>query len=420
MIKTKTYPCGVRLVVESTKDKECTLGIGVNCGSKNEKPNELGLAHFLEHLAFKSTKSRSTKQIADELEGLGTNINAWTSEDNTFYHFKSLNENLEKSFEIYCDMFFNGVYNKDEVDRERKVILEEIKVYEDDSFSHLADSCSKFIFNKTPYEHNVLGDPNVIKNSSIEKIKAFKKRNYKPENITISVAGGVKFKTVDKMVQKYFCSHFSGEHKAELVDTKPVSTKFTKNYFSIQKEDKQVNLIVFIKGENTTSKYKYIRAYYQQIMGSGLSSRMFMYLREQQGLCYTTRIYTSSMDKAGVVMFYIGAAPEKLASCVKGIKFLIKEAAEKGFSKEEFNKAKNKLKAGTIFSAGTGSKARANFRNLITLGKAKTEEEILKCYDDVTLEQVNNYAKKIANEKDFLVAAIGNKIDMKTLKLFEK
>ena len=420
MIKTKTYDCGVRLVVEQTKNKECTLGIGVDCGSKSEKPEEFGLAHFLEHLFFKSTKTRTTKQLANELEGLGTSINACTNHDNTYYHFKSLNENLEKSFSIYCDMFFNGIFNKDEVDKERKVVLEEIKVYEDDSCSKLEDSCSKFIFNKTPYEHNILGDPKVIENIPIAKIKAFKNRYYKPENVIITVAGGVKFKTIDKMVKKYFCSNFKTKGTPKLADTKTLNITYTKKYFSIQKEDKQVNLMIFFKGENSTSELKYIRAYYQIIMGVGLSSRMFLHLREQQGLCYTTRIYVNTMDKTGNTIFYIGSAPEKLEACVKGIKFLIKEAAENGFTKEEFNKAKNRLKAGTIFSAGTGPKASANFKNLLNLGKPKTQEEIIKCYESVTLDQVNDYAKKIANEKNFLVAAIGNKIDMKTLKLFEK
>ena len=155
-------------------------------------------------------------------------------------------------------------------------------------------------------------------------------------------------------------------------------------------------------------------------MGAGLSSRMFMHLREQQGLCYSTRMYVNAMDKVGNLMFYIGAAPEKLEACVKGIKFLIKEAAEKGFTEEEFNKSKNSLKAKTIFASGTGARATMNFKNLITLGKVKTEDDIIKCYENVTLEQVNSYAKQIANEKNFLVAAIGNKINIKTLKLFEK
>ena len=420
MTKIKTYDCGVRLVVDETKDKECTLGIGINCGSKNEKTDEFGLAHFLEHLFFKSTKTRSTKELANDLEGLGTSINAWTSEDNTFFHFKSLKENLEKSFIIYCDMFFNGIFEKDEVDRERKVVLEEIKVYEDNSFSRLLDSCTEIIYDKTTYSHNVLGSEEVIKNTSIEKIKAFKKRNYTPENIVISVAGGVKFKDVDKMVKKHFCNNFSTKNTPNQADVKEVKIKYPKNYFSIQKEDKQVRLVVIYKGENFTSKDKFIENYYKEIMGEGLSSRMFMYLREQQGLCYSTCVYTNTMNKAGNIVFYIGAAPEKLEACVKGIKFLIKQAGDEGFSVEEFNKAKNKLKAHTIFSVGTGSKARSNFRNVMNIGRTKSEEEILKLIEDVTLEDVNKYAKKVANDKNFLVAAIGDKINMKTLKLFDK
>lgn len=412
MIKQKIFKNGIRLIYKKTKDKWASFQLGVNCGSINENPNEFGLAHFLEHLFFKSTKTRKTKELLETLDALGAHTNAFTDHHLTCYYYKSLTENFEKCFNVYFDMFTNGAFYKDEVDAERKVILEEISLYEDRSWYNLSDKCDGIIFDGTPYAHPILGERSIIKNTSIDEILAFKQKHYTSNNLVISIAGGVSFKKVVNLINNTFCKVFNTQKEPFKIEKKEYKQKLSQKILNIQKKDSQANLVAYFKGVSSDDPQYHAQTLYVYMMSGGMSSRLFSYLREEHGYCYDTRIIKNlSNDNLCYLGFYVGTNPNNVKNCIDGFKFLVNEAAKKGFTEAELQKAKNQIKTNMLTKTNPSNIASRNLSTMFKYGKIKTVDETIKQLDSVSLDDIKKFAQKISRQKNIFVGCIGNKID---------
>lgn len=419
MIKIKKYQNGTSLIVQKDKNTKYTsFCLYLKAGAQDEKESEYGVAHFLEHLFFKSTKKMATSEISKYLEGLGAYINASTSTEATKYYFRCLTENFEKCLKMFSEMYYNGKFDKEEIDKERLVVLEEIKKCQDNSsrMAYLKGLSSLYYGFK--FEHSPLGSEDVIKNISIEEIKAFKKRTYTADKTFISIYGNLDLESADKMISKYFKTTSKSTPKEKKDSEIDLEINPKERYIIQEKPDKQVNLFIFIKtnGYSREKKRNPAQFLYSIILGKGLSSKLFIELREKLGLAYSTSSDLSLLKNYGSLNIYIGTSPEKVKLAVSEIKSILKDLSENGITPEELQKAKNKIKSDIIFSQDHKlDLACSNANALACYNKIKTVKQKIKKFEKVSLEEVNKIAKDFFKEQKIVVSAIGKGLSLESL-----
>lgn len=420
MKKYRTYPSGLRLIVEKNKRKNVVFAVYVGVGSANEKPSEYGLAHFVEHLLFKSSEKRNTTQIASDNEYLATYINASTSDTSTKYYINSLNENLGKSLEIFSDMLLNHLWFKEEVDIERQVVLEEMKVGKDNSSLELSLLTSESFFHKTKFNHGVIGKSEVIKNCSIDKIKKFYNQHYTPNNIIISVAGGIRFGKIKRLVKKYFSQWLQGENvpksSLDYIGDNPIKSK----YVTSEKESDLVKVKVDIKCPDRSSVQFYNYIFLSTLLSNGLSSVLYANLIEKKGLAYSISTNINTFLSCGIFSFLFRLSNKNVKSILKEIKNIMIDISQNGFSDFDFEKTKNNFKR-AIFSESATNKqlAFSNIGMLVMNFKKKSKKELLAILNKITRQDIQDAVNQLLNEEHFVVGAIGKNIKKSDLKAFK-
>lgn len=417
--KIKEYDNGATLIYQNDKDaKDSSFSLCMKVGSQDEMESEYGVAHFLEHLFFKSTNRMSTEDISKYLENLGADINAYTTTEETQYFFRCLSENLEPCLKMYSEMFYDGKFDKKEVDKERLVVLEEIKRYNDFSISKSHRNGTSSLFAGTPLEHDILGTESVIKNISIKEIKDFKKRTYVPQRMFLSVRSSLPFKKIESMVKKYFQTESKRKEYSELLTPQELHLSPNKNRVLHIKPDNQVNLYVLTKTKGyLNNEERYAEVLFSRILGSGMSSRFFIELREKLGLAYAVNCSINHFQNCGALTFYIGTSPQNVKLALKKMKSILKDFAKNGATEDELIKVKAQQKSKLVFSESNKSTSvHVNATSFYRMRKIKSLDEKIKDYENITLEQVNNVAKRIFNEKAVVVSAVGQNIAEDDLK----
>ena len=419
MIQTKIYKNGFRLVFERNEKSVVSANIMFNVGSQNEKKHQEGYSHFIEHLIFKGTKEMGAVEIMDKLTFLGADFNAYTSKTMTKFVFKCLSENFEKCFEIYADMLVNAEFEKTELDRERQVVIEEMKRCDDEPTEVMYRRAMENYFSGLTYAHDELGQESIIETATREQLLEYKNKYYKPENCVISVVGNLEFEELDRIVEKYFVGHFDYDSNQIGVDCEPYKISIKKNYDIVERDDNQANVCIVIKSVNSLDEEKYVCDLYTSILGNSQNSRLFKIIREKLGLVYTIYAYNEISPKAGELVIVFGTRPKNVEKAMFEIKKAILDFAENGATEEELVRAKNWKKSCLSFGMETNSNlAEINGTIFNIYNKVFDKEERLKKIENVTLEKVNNFAKRIASEKDFSIVAVGKNLKIEDIKVF--
>lgn len=419
MIQTKTYKNGLRLVFEKNDKSVVSANIMFNVGSQNEERHQEGFSHFIEHLIFKGTKDMNAVEIMDKLTFFGADFNAYTSKTMTKFVFKCLSENFEKCFEIYADMLINAEFEKTELDRERQVVIEEMKRCDDEPTEVMYRRAMENYFAGLTYAHDELGQESIIETATREQLLEYKNKYYKPENCVISVVGNLDFDELDRIIERNFTSHFDYESKQIDVDCEPYKISIAKTYDIVERDDNQANVCVVIKSVNSLDEEKYVCDLYTSILGNSQNSRLFKIIREKLGLVYTIYAYNEISPKAGELVIVFGTRPKNVEKAMVEIKKAILDFAENGATEEELVRAKNWKKSCISFGMETNSNlAEINGTIFNIYNKAFDKEERLKKIENVTLEKVNNFAKRIASEKEFSIVAVGKDLKIKDIKVF--
>lgn len=419
MIQTKTYRNGLRLVFE--KNDKCVVSASImfNVGSQNEKKHQEGFSHFIEHLIFKGTKKMNAIEIMDKLTFLGADFNAYTSKTMTKFVFKCLSENFEKCFEIYSDMLVNAEFEQSELDRERQVVIEEMKRCDDEPTEVLYKRAMDNYFNGLSYAHDELGNEAIIEKVSRKDLLDYKNKYYTAENCVISVVGNIDFDELDRIVEQSFSRYFDYEAQPNKVDFEPFKINISKTYDIVERDDNQANVCVMIKTVSSIQEEKYISDLYSSILGNSQNSRLFKIIREKLGLVYTIYSYNDISPKAGELVIVFGTRPKNVKKAMIEVKKAILDFAENGATEEELIRAKNWKKSCLSFGMETNSNiAEINGTIFNLYNKIFDKNERLEKINNVTLVQVNEFAKRIANEKDFAVVAVGKNLKIDDLKEF--
>lgn len=408
MVKVKTYENGLRVIVKEIEYvQSVTMGIMVGAGSAYETAEENGISHFIEHVNFKGTEKRTAFDISDEVDGIGAQINAFTSKDVTCYYIKCIDEHVEKSFEILSDIFLNSVYPEDELDKERTVIIEEINMTEDTPDDLCIDKLATAFWGNKGYGATILGPIENAKRFSKEDIFNYRKKYYVPENTVISFAGKVKFERVVELIDRYF-SNF----KSNGAFVKPLlKPELILGDACLDKPIEQAHIGLALPSIEITSPDRSASLCLSSILGGGMSSRLFQSVREKRGLAYSVYSFISAYKETGVLYIYAGVNPKTVEQAYDCIIDELNSLSINGISQKELNRAKEQIKGSTALSSESTSSLMMSFgKRLLLSNQIFDVEKELQKLSALKLEEVNEVALRRFNCNQMATSIVGRNV----------
>ena len=409
MYKYKTLKNGLTIVGEEIPYlKSVSLGVWINTGSRLESAKESGVSHFIEHMLFKGTKNRSAKEIARDIDSLGGEINAFTNKECTCYYVHLLDEHINKGIDVLSDMILNSSFNSDDIDKERFVILEELKMYEDSLDDLSYDLLAENIYPNDGLGRNILGNRDTIKNLSREDILNHYNKYYLPNNAIISICGNFKFNEVVKVIEDKF-----ENWEPKDVDILVEEAKFTPCFVAKNKDSEQVNIAISLKAiPEESEKEAYALAVVNNVFGGSTSSRLFQNIREDKGLVYSIYSSQTLFRKCGELGIFASTSEEYLKEVYDLIIKEIKEIKENYITKEELEQSKKQLKGNYILSLESiNAKMLSHGESMLLNNKIKDEDEIIEHINSVNMEQVKAIINKVFNIENLGVCIVGKDVE---------
>lgn len=423
MIKSKTMPSGLTVAVNSMKGFEgVSFKMFVFTGSAYEDdPKDYGISHLIEHMFFKGTNKRSSFDIVKEFDEFGIQSNAYTSTETTCYYTYGTGESLEKSVEIMSDMFFNSIFDEKELEREKEVVVEEIKMYQDKPDSVCEMAMNSLFFENTPYAHDIAGDIDGVRKITREQILNYIKKRYTPENIILSFAGNVNFENVLKLTEKYFEQFFDQKNFKQDNKTKNAcSFNIKKSAKIVVKDTNQAQLMIsFVSPNRFERKPLIVNNLLSFMLGGSMGSRLFQEVREKLGLVYTINSFNDVAQISGMFSISLGTSLDKVKLALKTIRRVLNEVCEKGFMIEELNHAKNSLISSIkLRSDSPSGEATTVATQLRYRKKICSKKSMIKEYEKITLDDINLSAKKLFT-KPYCITMVGNSNKFDLIKIFD-
>ncbi len=404
MIRKETLPNGVRILTEEIPYVySAAAGIFILSGSRDEQPEVYGVSHFLEHLLFKGTKTRTAKQIAEELDGVGGVLNAFTTKEYTCFYAKVLAEHLDLAVDVLTDMFFNSLMDEHDIRREKKVILEEIMMYEDSPDELIHDLFASTVWNGHPLGRPVLGSQETIRKMKREDIVRYFLKNYTADKIIITVTGKINS---DKVVRD-LGNIFKSLPRLKEPRAEDLPTFHSKVCFKV-KNTEQVQLCMGTPGLSQKDEEIYTLYILNTILGGGISSRLFQEIREEKGLVYSIFSYHATYLDSGLFTVYAGTSPGNVQKVIEMILKEISLIKKESISKEELERAKNQIKGNLMLGMENVANRMSRLaKNEFNFGRVVTIEETLSNISGVTPVMVQELANKLLVPRLFSLSAIG-------------
>jgi predicted Zn-dependent peptidase len=391
LIKKFTCHNGVRIVLENIPTvRSVAIGVWIGTGSRNETQENNGISHFLEHMFFKGTKTRSAREIAESFDSIGGQVNAFTSKEYTCYYAKVLDEHSKYALEVLADMFFNSTFDENELKKEKNVVFEEIKMYEDTPDDIVHDLLSRASYKEHSLGYPILGTEETLNTFNGDSLRQYMKETYIPENVVISVAGNVDDSFI-QVVEQYFGGF---ESSARLQET--TEPTFYTEKLSRKKDTEQAHLCLGYKGLPVGNEHIYSLIVLNNVLGGSMSSRLFQEVREQRGLAYSVYSYHSSYKDSGMLTIYGGTGSGQLNVLYETIQSTLNTLMDKGITSRELSNSKEQIKGNLMLSLeSTNSRMSRNGKNELLLKRHRTLDEILESIEEVTEESVNELGRKL-------------------------
>lgn len=394
--------------------KAVTVMVMLPVGSRYEDQSISGASHFVEHLMFKGTKKRPTAlDLSKELDAYGASYNAFTSQEYTAYYIKIDNTKTALAFDLLSDMVFNSKLEEKEIEKEKGVIVEELRMYEDNPTMDIDSLFTKAIFGDMSLGRDVGGIEKTVRDISREQLWNYYKGSYVPENMVLVVAGNLNKKT-DSLISKYFGSaqksqikKWFNENKYEKVSWPKRNLPLEKRVAVKQKDIDQAHVILGFPGIKLKDSKRYVGSVLFNILGSSMSSRLFVEIREKRGLAYMIRAGMDSFRDTGSVQIQSGLDPSRLSEAFKVIRKELQKIKKEKISDKELIDAKNNLIGRLTLSLEDSSvQAQKAAFGTVLFGEVESYEKICKKIKAVTKNEVLALAKKIFDEKKMYVAVI--------------
>lgn len=396
---------GIHILSEKVPHvRSVAVGIWVKVGSRDEPRDVAGITHFIEHLMFKGTETRTARDIAESLDAIGGHLNAFTTKEYTCYYVRVVDEYFEFACDILSDMLINSKFSPNDIDRERNVILEEIKMYEDTPDEQVHDILAKTLWQNHPLGRPIIGFNDVIEGLTRDKIVEFYKEHYIPSNIIVAVAGNVEHERVVEKLNSVL--GYIGPETRERVLHKPEphrEVSFRK------KNTEQVHICIGTSGLPLGDKNVYVFQLLNTIMGGGISSRLFQQIREQRGLVYSVFSYHSSYYDGGIFCTYLGLSQANVEPAIELVFKEIRDIQENGVTDVELERAKAQIKGNLLLSLEHVSSRMSRLgKSQMYLGQVITSEDVVRKIDSITKDQIRDIASRFLIPENFCLASVGN------------
>ena len=392
-------PSGLRIVTEEERSvRSAAFGIWVNVGSRDETVSTAGASHFLEHLLFKGTKRRSSLEISSAIEAVGGETNAFTSKEYTCFYARVIDKDLPLAVDVISDLITSSVVKEDDVDAERKVVLEEIAMRDDDPSDLIHDLFLERYYGDTPLGRPILGTVESIKGMSRSTVFNYYQKRYQPEDLVVAVAGNIKHKSVVAMVEAALSKDgFLDQAKKDYqVRSSPkINVPGRGKVTLLDRKTEQAHIVYGVPGVARDDKRRFALSILSSALGGGMSSRLFQEIREKRGLAYSTYAYSQQFAGSGVLSFYVGCKPEKAEESIKIIQSILHDVAENGLTQEEISRAKGAVSGSLVLSQeDTGSRMSRIGKSELVYGQVMSFDQILQEIADVTPEQIKEIARQ--------------------------
>jgi len=397
---------GVRVVTERIPTlKSVTVGIWVNTGSRDEQLSQAGYSHFLEHMFFKGTRSRSATEISREIDGLGGEMNAFTTRETTTFYVKVLDQQLQQALELLADLFHHSRFDSKEVEKEKQVVLEEIRMVQDDPEDLVQELHTGQVLGRHPLGRSILGREDTIRGLKRPDLLGYLETHYDPTQIVIAIAGNFEQAKVERLVARYFGN------------TKPIKTKskcerrppeVCGGLLIKRKPLEQVHLCLGLKGVAAGHRDRYAVYALNSVLGGSMSSRLFQEVREKRGLAYSIYSFLSGYSDVGTVTVYAATRPKEVERVVDLICREVKRISKQGIERKELDRAKNQMKGNLMLSLESSHSRMSKLaKDELVYGRRTSLEEMVAHIDHVTAEQVYAAGRQLFGLSHLAITGLG-------------
>jgi predicted Zn-dependent peptidase len=408
---------GVRIVTEeNTSVRSVALGIWVKAGSRQDPLGQLGIAHFTEHMLFKGTKKRSALQIAKEIDALGGVLNAHTAKEYTAYYIKVLDEHIEKGIDVLMDIFLNSEFSPEELEKEKNVVLQEIKMTEDTPDDYVSELFSLAFFHETPLGFSILGTPSTVDSIKREHLESFIADAYNPRSIVIAGVGNLDHGKIRDLVGS--CIE---EFNSTCVSLPRSETPcLGSGVYAYQKDLEQVQITLGTHGPGITEEKKWTYIVLNTLLGGGMSSMLFQEAREKLGIVYSIYSYLSSFEDCGVLAIYAGTTLDHVNQALDVTGKQMKKIKQGDFGGIDLEEIRGQIKGHILLSReSTENRMSTLAKNQIYYNRDIPVEEVLAKINSVTRDQIVDLAKEIFVEDKLTIVTLGkiekSQLDLSTI-----
>ncbi|HZY99114.1 MAG TPA: pitrilysin family protein [Candidatus Baltobacteraceae bacterium] len=404
MYQKTTLPNGLRVLTETMPAvRSASIGVWADVGSALETRESRGISHLVEHMLFKGTTRRSARAIAETMDGVGGNLNAFTDKETTCYYAKVIDRHVPLALDVLADMFLNSTFDQGELAKEQNVVLEEIKMYEDSPDELIHD-----LFLQTMWNGANLGEPTIGFADSVVKVnpddlRAHMRGHYAPNSVVVAAAGNVEHERFVEEVAEQFAS-FKGACALPRAEAPPTTPAVHVRH----KDSEQAYVVLGTRGLSVRDERRYALSLLDTILGGGMSSRLFQEIREKRGLVYTVYSFQAAYREAGLFGVYAGTSPEHVQSCIDLTVEEFHRISDVRVGDDELHLAKEHMKGNlTLSLESTSSRMIRLGRNEFALGRYLSPEEIEARIDAVTPEEVQELAQELLPDRNLGLCVIG-------------
>lgn len=418
MYKKTILENGIRVVSENIPlIPSVAIGIWVRTGSKDESIKLSGISHFLEHLMFKGTERRTAKMIAEELDYVGGHLNAFTGKEYTCYYAKVLGEHMDLAVDMLGDMVFHSAFPIEEIEKEKQVIIEEIKMYEDTPDELIHDVLSANYWPKNSLGRTVIGSTKSVSEMTRDDIVKYYQMHYDAQDIVVAAAGRVKHEDLVALIEKFSYNPPSATRKRKELG----EVQHNVGCFLKKKETEQVHVCIGTQGASRYSDEYYNYQLLSSILGGSSSSRLFQKVREEAGLAYSVYSYISSYDNAGVFGIYAGTSYDNVGEVFDIIKDQLTDIKQNSVTDDELKRAKEQIKGHMLMSLeGTSARMMRIGKSELFFDRLVSIKELVSGLEKVKKDNIQEIAEKSFNPDKIAIAVIGDMTKKTLTGFYEK
>ena len=409
MYKKVVLDNGVRVVLERMSSlKSIALGIWTSVGSRDEAISESGYSHFIEHMMFKGTKRRTASQISNEIDALGGEMNAFTTHEATAFYVKVVDQHVAHALDLLADLFHQSRFSAAEIQKEKQVILEEIRMVRDDPEDLVHELHAKDVLGSHPLGRPILGDPETMTKLQRRDLLRYLRSKYHPEKTVVSIAGNFKIEELLPQLNTHF-GEWSREKSARSSEPfLPWPGNASSETRVYRKKLEQVHLCMGFKGLPIGHPDRYTANVLNTILGGGVSSRLFQQLREKRGLAYTIYSHLSSFSDGGLLTVYAATRSEEVESVIHLVCKEIQKICRRGVTEAELQRTKTQLKGNLLLGLeGTYGRMNKLAKNELYQGRYVSLQEMAREIDRISVDDLNKLSKELLDLHRLVVTGLG-------------